>query len=195
MFSAFTRGMALLPLGGALVLSGCSSGNSDLQARYDALAAQNQQLAAQNQQLAAQNQQLMARTQSLTTDVGRLSNAIRYTINSDLLFKSGSWEMTAAGQETIAKFASQLAPGQRRNLVVNGYTDDQPVGRGLQQAGVTSNEVLSQKRAEAVMQYLISQGVKPDMVSARGWGAQQPIASNSTPEGRAQNRRVEITTE
>jgi chemotaxis protein MotB len=53
--------------------------------------------------------------------------------------------------------------------------------------------VLSQKRAEAVMQYLITQGVKPDMISAQGRGEADPIASNKTAEGRAQNRRVELT--
>jgi len=53
--------------------------------------------------------------------------------------------------------------------------------------------VLSQKRAEAVMQYLIAHGVKPDMIAARGWGEADPIASNKTAQGRAQNRRVEVT--
>jgi outer membrane protein OmpA-like peptidoglycan-associated protein len=43
------------------------------------------------------------------------------------------------------------------------------------------------------MQYLISQGVKPDLISARGFGEADPIASNKTAEGRAQNRRVELT--
>ena len=49
------------------------------------------------------------------------------------------------------------------------------------------------KRAEAVMQYLITQGVKPDMITAQGRGEADPIASNKTAEGRAQNRRVELT--
>jgi chemotaxis protein MotB len=63
----------------------------------------------------------------------------------------------------------------------------------LQRQGITSNEVLSQKRAEAVMQYLISQGVKPDMISARGFGEADPVAPNDTAQGRAMNRRVELT--
>jgi chemotaxis protein MotB len=76
---------------------------------------------------------------------------------------------------------------------VNGYTDNAPVGRALQRQGITSNEVLSQKRAEAVMEYLISHGVKPDMISARGLGEAEPVAANTTAQGRAQNRRVEVT--
>jgi chemotaxis protein MotB len=91
------------------------------------------------------------------------------------------------------KLAPKLAPYQQNKLVVNGYTDNAPIEPALKREGVTSNEVLSQKRAEAVMQYLISQGVKPDMISARGFGEAKPIAANNTAQGRAQNRRVEVT--
>jgi chemotaxis protein MotB len=59
--------------------------------------------------------------------------------------------------------------------------------------GITTNLILSQKRADTVMQYLISQGVKPNLVSAQGFGDANSVASNDTPEGRAQNRRVELT--
>ena len=58
---------------------------------------------------------------------------------------------------------------------------------------MTSNLELSQKRAEAVMQFLISHGVRPDLLSAKGYGEADPVAPNTTPGGRAQNRRVEIT--
>jgi len=63
----------------------------------------------------------------------------------------------------------------------------------LRKQGVTSNLILSQKRADNVMQYMISQGVKPDLVSAQGFGEADPVASNDTPEGKAKNRRVELT--
>ena len=58
---------------------------------------------------------------------------------------------------------------------------------------VTSNLILSQRRADNVMQYMISQGVKPNLVSAHGFGEADPVAPNDTSEGRAQNRRVELT--
>jgi len=77
--------------------------------------------------------------------------------------------------------------------MVNGYTDNVPIGPGLMREGVTSNEVLSQKRADTVMQFMTSRGVKPSLVSAWGFGEADPVASNDTPEGRAQNRRVELT--
>jgi outer membrane protein OmpA-like peptidoglycan-associated protein len=54
------------------------------------------------------------------------------------------------------------------------------------------NLKLSNARADAVMQYLISKGVKADNLTARGYGETQPIADNNTDEGRAKNRRVEL---
>jgi chemotaxis protein MotB len=96
-------------------------------------------------------------------------------------------------QQTIGKMTPILAPMQQTTIQVNGYTDNVPIGPGLVRQGITSNLELSQKRADTVMQFLISQGVKPSLVSARGFGEADPVASNDTPAGRAQNRRVELT--
>jgi chemotaxis protein MotB len=170
---------------------------STLQGQYGDLQGQHTQLQQSSAAQAAQNSaELAATKKELAADrehIGRLQNAIKYTVNSDLLFRSGSWEMSPQGQKLIAKLAPQLAPFQQSKLAVNGYTDNASVGRALQRQGITSNEVLSQKRTEAVMEYLISQGVKPDLISARGFGEADPIASNATAQGRAQNRRVEVT--
>jgi chemotaxis protein MotB len=76
---------------------------------------------------------------------------------------------------------------------VSGYTDNAPIGRALQRQGITSNQILSQKRAENVMAFIISQGVKPDLISAQGFGEANPVAPNDTAQGRAQNRRVELS--
>jgi outer membrane protein OmpA-like peptidoglycan-associated protein len=54
------------------------------------------------------------------------------------------------------------------------------------------NQTLSQKRAEAVMNYFVEKGIEKDRLSAAGYGFSQPVASNDTPEGRAQNRRVQL---
>jgi chemotaxis protein MotB len=162
-------------------LSACVS-----QSSYDALQAQNQQLQSQNQQL--QSQVTATRAQ-----VTRLQGAIKYTVNSDLAFQSGSWDISPAGEQIMARMASQLASTQQNPLVVNGYTDNAPIGAALRRRGVTSNLELSQKRADAVMQFLISHGVKADLLSAKGFGEADPVAPNTTPAGRSQNRRVEIT--
>ena len=101
--------------------------------------------------------------------------------------------MRPQGQRVIANLAKKLAPTQQNHLTVSGYTDNAPIGEALQREGVTSNQELSQKRADAVMQYLISQGVKPDLVSAQGFGDASAVASNDTAQGRTQNRRVELS--
>lgn len=158
----------------SIVLTGCVS-----QGSYDQLKSQNAQL---QQQVSAQSAQIT-----------RLQGAIKYTIDSDLLFPPGSWQMSAEGKEIIAKMAAQLAPTQQNKIVVNGYTDNAPIGPELERQGVTSNQILSQKRAEAVMKFLISQGVSPNLVMAVGHGEADPVAKNDTVKGRSQNRRVELT--
>ena len=190
----------------AVLLAGCvSQGKYDdlegkytqLQSQYNALQGQYQQLqqasAAQAAKSSADIAALKKEIDAGKVHVSRLQNAIKYTVNSDLLFRSGSWEMSKEGQEVIAKLVPQLAPFQQSKLVVNGYTDNAPIGRALQRQGITSNEMLSQKRAEAVMAYLTAHGVKPDMIAAQGHGEADPVASNTTAQGRAQNRRVEVT--
>ncbi len=157
-----------------MALTGCVS-----QSRYDALQAQNTKL---EQQLAAERGQIT-----------RLGGAIKHTIESDLLFRAGSWEMSEQGKQTLGKMAEKLAPTQENKLVVNGYTDNTPIGPALERQGITSNEELSQKRAETVKRFLISQGVEQDMITAVGHGDANPVATNDTAKGRSQNRRVELT--
>ena len=173
----------------AVTLAGCVVPKSD----YEDLQTQNQQLQGQVQQLQTHNQQLQQQVSAQSAQICRLQSAIKYTVNSDLLFPSGRYQMSAQGQQIIGRLASQLAPFQQNKLVVNGYTDNAPIGAQLRRQGIDSNQVLSEKRADNVMQYLISQGVKEDMISAKGFGEQDPVASNDTAQGRAQNRRVELT--
>jgi chemotaxis protein MotB len=165
----------------AVLATGCVS-----QSKYD-------QQVELNQQLQSQNQQLQGQAAAAQAQVARLQGAIRYTVNSDLLFQSGSWEMSPDGQKIIAKLAQRLAPTQQNKLVVEGYTDDAPIGAALKKRGVTTNLELSQKRAESVMQFMISQGLRPELVTAKGLGESNPVAPNTTPAGRAQNRRVELS--
>jgi chemotaxis protein MotB len=101
--------------------------------------------------------------------------------------------MSDRGKQIIAGFAAKLAPTQQNKILVSGYTDNAPIGRALQRQGITSNQILSQKRAENVMAFIVSQSVKPDLISAQGFGDSSPIASNDTTQGRAQNRRVELS--
>ena len=161
-----------------LLLAGCVS-----QKKYDTLDTEYQQL----------NQTMSAEVAANQMQITRLQNAIKVTVNNELLFPSGDWQMPAQARQTIGKIVPILAPKQQTKVKVNGYTDNVPIGPELMRQGVTSNQVLSQKRADTVMQFMISRGVNPSMVSAQGFGEADPVASNDTPDGRAKNRRVELT--
>jgi flagellar motor protein MotB len=83
----------------------------------------------------------------------------------------------------------------RQSGGVYGYTDNQPVGPALQRADIANNIDLSSRRADNVVAYFLSQGVNRRIISAKGFGDTHPVASNDTPQGRAQNRRIEIVLE
>jgi len=159
----------------ALMLGGCVS-----QSAYDQLQAQNQQLQAQNQQLQAQLAQ--SRAEQKFVEAG------------DMLFPEGGFDLSPAGQAELANnIAPKLRGLQNAKIVVYGYTDNLPVGPALQRQGIPDNLVLSTRRASAVVVFLVKQGVNPTIISAKGFGDTHPEASNDTPQGRAANRRIEIT--
>jgi chemotaxis protein MotB len=170
----------------ALLLPSVLLGGCVWKSDYEALQSQNAQL---QQQLTAQTNALNA----ARAQANRLGGAILFSLNSDLAFAPGSWQLTPRGKDNISDFAKQLAATQQQKLVVTGYTDNAPIGAGLRAEGVTSNQVLSERRANSVMEFMVSQGVRPDMVTARGMGEQNPVAPNTSAAGRAKNRRVDIT--
>ncbi len=171
------RAALLAALPALLLAAGCVP-----RAQYDSMEQQYNQL----------NASLSGEIASDQVHITRLQGAIKVTVNSELLFPEGGWAMPPAAAATIAKMAPVLAPQMQNKLSVDGYTDNVPIGAGLKAQGVTSNVVLSQKRADTVMNYLISQGVSPAMLSAHGFGDANPVASNDSAAGRAQNRRVEL---
>jgi len=161
-----------------LILSACVPAQ-----QYDALENDYNQL----------NQRLSAEIGAQQVHITRLQGAIKVAVNSELLFPSGGWQMPPAAARTIAKMVPILAPFQTTTIIVSGYTDNVPIGPELRAQGVENNQQLSLKRAQTVGNYLISQGVNPNLVSERGLGDADPVAPNDTPQGRAQNRRVELT--
>jgi len=176
--------LSTIALSTLFALAGCVS-----QQTYEAQVQKTDALQQKYDQL---NQQMSSEIAANELHIDRLQNALRVTINDQLLFPSGDWQMPADAQQSIAKVARILAPMQQTRINVNGYTDNVPIGPGLMRQGITSNLVLSQKRAENVAQFMIAQGVNPSLVTAQGFGDANPIASNDTADGRAQNRRVEL---
>lgn len=107
------------------------------------------------------------------------------TLEGAVLFASGKSELLPIAQKKLDQVADSLKQvDSDQKLVVEGYTDS----RGADDA----NMRLSQARADSVRAYLVSRGVKADMISAVGRGEQSPVADNESAEGRASNRRVEI---
>ena len=139
--------------GAALLLAACVS-----QQKYEASQQKNTELEQEYQQL---NQAMGAEVGAKNMQISRMQDAIKVSVNSELLFPSGGWEMSAAAKASIAKIAVILAPHQTTKINVNGYTDSTPIGPGLARQGVTTNLILSQRRADNVMQFMISQGVDP----------------------------------
>lgn len=101
-----------------------------------------------------------------------------------LAFKTGSAVILSSSYPTLNNMATMLIEKPLYNIEINGYTDN--VG------SAESNLVLSKKRAEATKNYLVKKGVNAERISDNGYGIENPIGDNKTPEGRAKNRRVEF---
>ena len=133
------------------------------------------------------NQTMSAEVAANQMQITRLQNAIKVTVNNELMFPSGDWDMTTAAQQTLSKIVPILAPKQQAKLLVNGYTDNVPIGPGLMSQGITSNQMLSQKRADTVMQFLIAQGINRIWYPRRG-SAVRPFRWRRTTRRRAGRR-------
>ncbi len=118
-----------------------------------------------------------------TTDQNGL-RAIKITFDGGILFNTGSAVISPQAQADLAKFAASLNSHPGTNVQIFGFTDNT--------GSLAANERVSTARADAVMAYLVSCGVAPSRMSAKGIPMADYVASNDTAAGRAQNRRVEI---
>lgn len=103
---------------------------------------------------------------------------------SDVLFDTGKYTLKPGAREKLAKISGIIIAHPGLRLEVEGHTDS--VGSD------EFNQRLSEQRANTVREYLVSQGVKGDVVASRGFGKTRPVASNDNPAGRQMNRRVEL---
>jgi len=111
-------------------------------------------------------------------------DAIKLVLGDAVLFQTGKSDLSQAADAALSRVAYNLKQFPNTDVTVVGYTDN----TGSEQL----NQNLSEKRAESVVRYLESQGVPAARLKAVGMGEKDPIASNSTVAGRAQNRRVEM---
>ena len=135
----------------------------------------NDRLAAQVRRLQAQVAELQARE----TERGWI-----LTLGSDLLFDVGQSRLKPGGRRAITNLAKFMSQHAERKIVIEGFTDNS----GSPQA----NQRLSERRAAAVREALVREGIEPARIEARGLGAAYPVASNDNTGGRQLNRRVEI---
>jgi chemotaxis protein MotB len=170
----------------ALLAAGCVS-----QQKYDTEVKQVGTLTDQNATYAKLNEQLSAEVKSNQVQIQQLQNQLKVTVLNELLFPEGGWTLHAKGEESLAKIAPTLAALKGQQVVVEGFTDNVPIGPALRER-FPSNWELSTARATDVLRYLAAKGVPSNMLSAQGFGDSRPVASNDTAEGRAKNRRVEI---
>lgn len=122
--------------------------------------------------------------------IEQLENGIRVRMSSDLLFREGSVELSPAGRAALDKVAPQLNPASNVIDVV-GSTDNVPIGPALVERYPTNWE-LAGARAAVVVRHLQADGVDPSVMQAVSQGQYHPVASNDTPQGRAQNRNVSL---
>lgn len=158
-----------------------------LAATWDNLTTARKELAAQQSQLQQSKAELAAAMASLNkiAQVKEEQRGTVITLDGQVLFVTGKAELLPIARDRLNQVAQSLKELDDDKLVsIEGYTDS----RGADDM----NMKLSTDRANAVKDYLVSQGVKPEKVRAIGRGEASPVASNDTPEGRANNRRVEI---
>jgi chemotaxis protein MotB len=121
-----------------------------------------------------------------------IEGRLKVTFVDKILFDSGSVMIKPKGQEVLLKLADSFRDNEDQNIVVEGHTDDVQIGSALLDRFPTNWE-LSTARATAVVRFLQEKGnITPQRLTASGFSFYQPVASNETPEGRKQNRRIEI---
>ena len=137
--------------------------------------------------------QLQAAYQGDEVEIKQLEGELKVTLKDKILFSEGGYRLNAKAEQTLAKMVPTLAGFKDTKIVVRGYTDNVPIGPELRRQGIATNLDLSSKRADNVVDFLLKKGVSPTLISAQGMGETNPVAPNTTPEGRAQNRRIEVT--
>lgn len=117
-------------------------------------------------------------------EVERVGEGIKITFDSGLMFDIDSYGLKPSTRENLAELSKTLEKYDDTDILIEGHTDN---------TGESDyNLNLSDQRAEEVAEFLQDQGVKSNRITTEGYGEGQPLASNSSMDGRQQNRRVEV---
>jgi outer membrane protein OmpA-like peptidoglycan-associated protein len=174
--------------------AGLTKVQGELSTTRQALASQTQALNSQTKALQSETEARMRAEASTKDALDKLALAsvpvkqeprgLVITLPGAVLFASGQYTLLASAQDKLNQVANVLKDQSDHKITVEGYTDS----RGSD----AMNQELSRNRADSVRQYLVDRGVSGDHIDASGLGSTHPLADNSSPEGRANNRRVEI---
>ena len=187
---------------------------AQLEAKEQALAAENKRLEALKSQLEARSQRvaelenvIAAKDANMKALKEALSKAlinfegkgltveqrdgkVYVSMENKLLFKSGSWYVGAEGKKAVKQLGTVLAQNPDIAVLIEGHTDNVPYKGNAQLSG---NWDLSTKRATAIVNILrTNNSINPQNLTAAGRGEYAPVATNETAEGRAKNRRIEV---
>ncbi len=186
---------------------------ADLQARHRLLELRHRELAAQLDHISTQTatlqtdlveresllsvqqkieQRLREQIEAQEIKIEEIEGKLKMTLVDTILFATGRAELNAKGKKTLRQVAASLRENPEQSIQVEGHTDNVPIGPAVRQRFATNWE-LSAARATAVVRFLQAPGgVAPQRLSASGYSAYRPVASNDTEEGRRQNRRIEL---
>lgn len=179
------------------------SSNKDLAAQTELAASAKKDLAASEASGAEKSTQLEAERKARLDAENRAAKAqadlvklaavkeeargLVITLSGSVLFASNKSALLPAAKDRLNQVAVALLETKGRKLTVEGHTDSQ--------GSSDYNQELSRDRAESVRAYIISRGYPSNLIVAQGIGKDRPVADNASPEGRANNRRVEIVVE
>jgi chemotaxis protein MotB len=170
-------------------LASVKSERDDLQAKAATLAEEKVAVQAESEQYKSLSSSLQKEIEAGQIEITDLRNKMLVKLKDKILFPSGSAKLSKQGKETLDVIAATFKDLKDRTVIVGGYTDDVPVAGNLP---YKDNWDLSSARAIAVVRYLASKGVPPEMLSAAGFSEYHPVVPNDSAENRGQNRRIEI---
>ena len=116
--------------------------------------------------------------------IERVGEGIQVTFGSGVLFDVNKYNLKPEAQSNLVEMAKILNKYEDTNILIEGHTDSD--------GSEEHNQTLSERRANAVSAFLAKQGVTSSRFTVIGYGETQPVADNSTAEGKQQNRRVEV---
>jgi chemotaxis protein MotB len=161
---------------------------AELDRRAAELAARNAELEQKSAEYDQLQESLKSEIEQGKIELAQARGRMTVKLKDKILFASGSAKLGPEGKDALAKVADAFKDLNGKTIRVEGHTDDRPIGS----TAFPSNWELSGARALAVVRYLQESGVDPAALAGAAYSEYRPVASNETPDGRSQNRRIEI---